>query len=82
MPGIDDRLVTSEAAGMLPDQPSVLAQLDAIGIGADSTGRPMALATIEYLFAAALRPSWLESSSRARNSGSFVVRSVKPIASR
>jgi hypothetical protein len=35
VPGVIDRLVAPEAAGVITDEATVLAQLDAIGIGAD-----------------------------------------------
>merc|ERR1711969_243051 len=35
MPGIVDRLVAAEAARMLADDPPLLADLDAVGVGAD-----------------------------------------------
>ena len=53
VPGIEDRLVAPEAAGMLADDPAVLAQLDPIGIGpdldrpADGTGRDRVSVVVE-----------------------------------
>lgn len=47
MPRIEHGLVASEGAGMVADDPALLPDLDPVGIGADLTGRPMALAATE-----------------------------------
>ena len=53
VPGIEDGLVAAEGAGMLADDPPVLAQLDPIGIGADldraadRAGRDRVLVVVE-----------------------------------
>jgi hypothetical protein len=43
MPGVVDRVATAERTAMLGDDPPVLADDDAVGIGMD-LGRPTALA--------------------------------------
>ena len=49
MPRVVDRVAAGERAGVLGDDPAVLADHDAVHISIDSTGRPTALAATEYL---------------------------------
>jgi hypothetical protein len=48
VPWVIDRVAAAERAGMLPDDPPVLTDHDAIRVGMTSTGRPTAMAATAY----------------------------------